>query len=53
MTLILLAAASDVVIFQRANTAALLTEGVASTPERFFEPAITLLSGLGLLGLLI
>lgn len=53
IALLFLTAASDVVIFHRENAANLLRADVASIPERFFEPAIALLSGLVLLGLLI
>jgi hypothetical protein len=53
IALIFLAAAADVSIFLRADIAMLWQAGVATNPPRFFELAISLLSGLGLLGLLI
>jgi hypothetical protein len=53
IALIFLAAAADVSIFHRADIAMLWQAGVATSPPRFFELAISLLSGLGLLGLLI
>ena len=53
IALIVLAATSDAVIFQRENIAALLRKGIASIPGRFLEPTIALLSGLALLGLFI
>jgi hypothetical protein len=53
IALILLAAASDVIIFHRADTAKLLSHaGGAIIHRRFFEPAIVPLTALALLGLL-
>ncbi len=51
--LVFLASASDVFIFHGGATATLLRKAVASVPEGLFEFSIALLSGLGLLGLLI
>jgi hypothetical protein len=48
----LLLVASVLIIFERENAAALLKKGIASIPERFFEPIIAVLSGLALIGLL-
>jgi uncharacterized protein YjbI with pentapeptide repeats len=53
IALTLLAAAADVSIFHRADITKHLQAALARIPPRFFEPAVALLAGLALLGLLI